>query len=188
MDALKLVKSPGAALVMGVKILRWAVLVSLIVTAMSAEVFLAAKSIEYIQERRGFINVIIMIFLFAVLTSALWVLLIFAFGNVLRSCLPQCGRRVFDCIYRYTIACVKHSASALFGLRNDVQTKSALSDDPDNDDEEWSCRIVYMERQFEKLVERATADMKDEIKALEKRIYDHEELRRQTERENDPTE
>jgi len=153
-EALKLVTNPGTAMTLFGRTLRWSVLLTLLATAMMAEVFLATQSVESIVNSRAFLNVVFMMLLFVVLSAALWVLLMFVFSETIRGCLCGCLNKLFDCIDRCTGSFVSSSASSLFGLRRNINTTSEMSDDMDEagrDGEEWTCRMVryvYVLRSF----------------------------------------
>lgn len=81
---------------------------------------------------------------------------------------------------RSTLACVKLTASGLFGLHKDVTSTSVMSDDNvDNGDADWNHRIQQMEYSFCKILDKAKEEIRDEILELEKRMHSHEEQLKQ---------
>lgn len=176
MAALKLATTPSNCFVAAGRLLRWCVLLSLVVTAMSAEVYLAAQSIQFIKFHKSFFNVIFMLTIVVVLTCALWVLLYCTLGELMRTVLPNWLGHMFDVIDRCTDYLVKGVATQVFGL-NDRTTRTASGED--DEEEEWVGRATHMERAIEKSIGEATEEIKEEIVELEKRLHEHEELKQQ---------
>lgn len=176
-EDLKVIRSPGKALVSCLRVLRWLILISLIATAFSAEVFLVAQAIASLRVFSSIFTVVMMGILSIVLTAALWVLIIFAFGNAIRACFCRCGTRIFDGIDKWTNYLVKLIGRLLFGLS--FKKKATSFEEEDTGEEEWTGRLVYMEHAMKKTVGEAKEDLKSEIAAMERRMYEHEDMMRQ---------
>lgn len=173
-EELKLANSSKGYLVAFGRMLRWLVLLSLVGTALYAEVYLFTQSIEFIRARRAFLNVAFMVIIVIILTAALWVLVFYSLSSIIIGVLPRFCRCGFTAIDNCTGRFARKVASLLFGLN-----VASMPDEDGNVEEEWTGRLGYLEKTFEKRMDKVSEDLTDEILALEKRLYEHEELQRQ---------
>jgi hypothetical protein len=159
---------------------RWFVLISLIATAMSAEVYLVLRAVSLIGKEKQYLIGISISILAVVLTVALWIIVCFSLENLIRNYTPNGVVRVFDIVDSFTIRHTGVIGNRLFGLKNhgDIGEK----------DEEWAGRLLHMEQMFdrtmtnaEKIFQRTVSDAKEELNgellAFEKRIYENQARR-----------
>jgi hypothetical protein len=159
---------------------RWFVLISLIATAMNAEVYLVLRAVSLIGKGKQYLVGISISILAVVLTIALWIIVCFSLENLIRNYAPNRVVQVFDLIDTFTIRHIGGIGVRLFGLKNHV--------DIGETDEEWAGRLLHMEQMFdrtmtnaEKMFERTVSDAKEELNgellAFEKRIHENQARR-----------
>jgi hypothetical protein len=166
--------SPTKIMGTGFAILRWSVFVTLVVTAMYAEVFIVTQAISSIVNRSAYFTVIFMTALAVVLTCALWILVFFAIGGVVRAVAPGIIGSVVRLLDRVTNSFSKAMAFRLFGLSKAERTPFSI----DNDDEEdgWQGRVAHLEQVISRTGNRIRDELKAEMLALEKRLYEHDRV------------
>jgi len=176
-NELKVIKSPGTALMVFGRILRWFVLISLLVTAMYAEVYLVSRAVTGFRTRQlPLLTMVIVVILVLILTAALWVLFFFTLSGLVQSVLPKKMNDSVSALDRCTDKFVKSVASRLFGLVEVTRSKATFDEETGEAGEEWTGRLTYMEKSFERAVSKATDDLKTEMFSLERRIYAHDDI------------
>jgi hypothetical protein len=166
--------SPTKIVATGFAILRWGLLVTLVVTAMYAEVFIVTQAISSIVNRSAYFTVIFMTVLAVVLTCALWILVFFAIGGVARAVAPGIIGSVVRLLDRITDSFSKAMAFRLFGLSKAERTPFVIG--KDDDEEEWQGRVAHLEQVVARTGNRIRDELKAEMLALEKRLYEHERV------------
>jgi hypothetical protein len=159
---------------MGVALLRWGVLITLVVTAMYAEVFIVTQAVSSIVNQSAYFTVIFMTILALVLTCALWILVFFTVGGVARAVAPGIVGSVVRFLDRLTDSFSKAMAYRLFGLSKAERTPFPTS--ADEEEEEWQGRMAHMEQMIFKTGNRIRDELKAEMLALEKRLYEHDKI------------
>lgn len=114
------------------------------------------------------------------LTLALWVVLSFAIEGMIRRHLSGVLLKAFKAADRCSTYCVNWLALQLFGLKDGKLTFGQHAEE----EEEWAGRIVHMERMLQRTMDETKDDLTAEIKALEKRLYEHEFLLNNSKIEN----
>lgn len=126
-QGLTTIESPGKALVVSGKILCWLALISLIVTAVYAEIYLAARTTNFLSMKSiPVIQVIITLLMVVLLTAALWDLFFFAVGGVARGLLPNKLKGCFRSVDWFSGFVVHRTTSRLFGLAEKTRTNASL--------------------------------------------------------------
>ena len=148
------------------KVVRWLVLVSLIVTTMFAFVYLVDRATVSIQVGMPIFRLVLLFVFLIILTPALWVLLL-ATGGVIRRYLPSRIRGCIGAVDNFTDYFVRKVASYLLGLEDTIVDYS-YEDEVQED--EWHGRMNYIEKNFERIVEQETEDLKSEMQELPARI------------------
>jgi hypothetical protein len=166
--------SPTKIVAAGIALLRWGVLITLVVTAMYAEVFIVTQAVSSIVNQSAYLTVIFMTILAVVLTCALWILVVFAVGGVARAVAPGIVGSVVRFLDRLTESFSKAMAYRLFGLSKAERTPFPTS--ADEEEEEWQGRMAHMEQMVLKTGNRIRDELKAEMLALEKRLYEHGKL------------
>ena len=105
---------------------------------------------------------------------ALWVVLNFTVEQAIRRHLPVCFQRVFNVINRCSSFFVNLVASRLFGLQEKAKVFRGGYSDEKEEEEEWTGRMTYLERAFDRSLEQAKEDLTSEMMALEKRLYERQ--------------
>lgn len=169
LKGIKLVMRRNSVRVLG-RLFRWVVLLSLIMTAMVAEMFLVSRLIFLVQtDTQGVVYIITVSTLGTILAIALWIVSRFAFEGIIRSCAPAPVSRGFDYSATYTNKFVERLSGFMFGQRRDP----FASDESDgNFNDEWISRAAYMEKVFERSLQKAKNELTSEIRELEQRLYD----------------
>jgi hypothetical protein len=163
---------------------RWLVLISLIATAMNAEVYLVLRAISLIGKGKGWIIIISVSVLAVMLTASLWIIVGFSLENLIRNYAPDRVVHIFDVIDNLTARYTAVIGTRLFGM----EVLSKNNGDTGEVDEEWAGRLLHMEEMFdqtmnkaEKMFERTVSDAREELSgellALEKRIYENQARR-----------
>lgn len=169
------VQSPTKALGTSLAFFRWCVLLSLVVTAMYSEVFLVRQAIESIVNFASYFTLVLTGILVVILTCALWIMVIFAIGGVARAMAPGVIGRIVRKLDTWTHNFSKFTASRLFGLSKSERMPYSIVDE-DSEEEEWEGRMAHMERAFDRTADRVRDELKAELVALEKRLYEHNHL------------
>jgi hypothetical protein len=104
-----------------------------------------------------------------VLTLALCVVIVFTFDKALRKRLPAGITRQTDKVDTWSTYLIGLVGGRLFGLYD--KTKSD-TDHNNEEAEEWTGRMTYLEHAIEKQIKSASDNLKDEIRGVEKRIYE----------------
>jgi hypothetical protein len=153
------------------RLVRWAALLSLIFTAMMAEIFLISRIISLVQDGADKVTFLIVLsILVTILTIALWIVARFAFHGIVRKCVSGPLSRGLDISVTYTNKFVEKLSGFLFGKRRDP----FVSNDPDEShDDEWISRVSYLEKTFERSLQKAKKELTSEILALEQRLHEH---------------
>jgi hypothetical protein len=163
---------------------RWFVLISLIATAMNAEVYLVLRAVSLIGQGKDYLIIIGISVLAVVLTAALWIIVGFSLEHLIRNFAPGRVVHIFDVIDTFTNYHTGVIGTRLFGLK--VHSKN--NGDIGEADEEWTGRLLHMEEMFdrtmtktEKMFARTVSDAREELSvellALEKRIYENQARR-----------
>lgn len=101
------------------------------------------------------------------LTTALWVVLTFALGGLIRSKLScRSLAHLYDFIDKANSYVVSAISRWLFGLRDENSKVLVLSDNEAAPSEDWSGRVNYLEKRFEQLLALTEKNMANEMKAL----------------------
>jgi hypothetical protein len=149
---------------------RWLVLLSLIATAMDTEIYLVVRAINLVREKDSFAVIVVVGILCILLTGALWVVVGFSVENLIRHFAPAPVVRCFDSVDGCTAFYVRLIGSRLFGLQDDVRVPATLNGDGVETSEEWTGRLMYMEKAMQKIVASSQDQITNEIHALEKRM------------------
>lgn len=156
---------------------RWLVLLTLLVTAMNAEVFLATRAVLSAKEGGNWLYVLFSIVLSLTLTVALWIVVVYALENFIQSFAPASLKRFFIVCNKCSQWVVDLVASQLFGVRRTTATAStATVGDGEELEEEWTGRLNHMEQLVEKAMMRSQENVRNEIRALEKRLAEQQAL------------
>jgi len=105
-----------------------------------------------------------------VLTVALWVVINFTVERAIRDYLPVCFQRVLDVINRCSSFFVNLVASRLFGLQEKTMLFRGEYDGEKEEEEEWTGRMTYLQRAFDRSLEQTKEDLTSEMMELEKRL------------------
>jgi hypothetical protein len=149
---------------------RWLVLLSLIVTAMDTEIYLVVRATTLIREKDAFIVIVVIVVLCILLTGALWVVVGFSIENLIRDYAPESVVRCFNSVDGCTAFYVGVIGSRLFGLQDNVRVPTTLNGNGVETTEEWTGRLMYMEKAMQKIVATSQDQITNEIRALEKRM------------------
>jgi len=149
------------------RILRWFVLLSLIATTLSSDFYLLGRMYSYIERGYGWVTFVFVLFFFILLTVALFIVLRYAFEGLVRSCAPDVANRWFSQDRGCTRFLVKKVATFIFGLGSKRLTSY---EEDSRSDEEWTGRLTYLEKSFERTIQKAKEELSEEIAALEKRL------------------
>jgi hypothetical protein len=149
---------------------RWLVLLSLIITAMDTEVYLVVRAIGLIREKQAFVVIVVVVILCIFLTGALWVVVGFSVENLIRDFAPASVVRCFNTVDGCTAFYVRIVGSRLFGLQDNVRVPATLNGNGVETSEEWTGRLMYMEKAMQKMVASSQDQITNEIHALEKRM------------------
>jgi hypothetical protein len=149
---------------------RWLVLLSLIVTAMDTEIYLVVRATTLVREKDAFIVIVVIVVLCILLTGALWVVVGFSIENLIRDYAPESVVRCFNSVDSCTAFYVGVIGSRLFGLQDNVRVPTTLSGNGVETTEEWTGRLMYMEKAMQKIVATSQDQITNEIRALEKRM------------------
>lgn len=166
------------------RLLRWCALASLIATAMYEFVYLASRALIGLE--RG-IPVFRLVFILCIMVitapAALWILVVVAVKGIVRAHMPEPAADWINAAHHHTDKFVHNVASWLFGL-GEKKIKSVASQESDTAkvDQEWMGRLNYI-RVFERKVDQSNETLQSEILALEKRLYEHDEIMRRTQDE-----
>jgi hypothetical protein len=152
------------------KIGRWLVLLSLIITAMDTEVYLVVRAITLIREKDAFAVIVVILVLCILLTGALWVVVGFSVENLIREFAPESVVRCFNSVDGCTAFYVGIIGRRLFGLQDNVRVPTTLNGNGVETTEEWTGRLMYLEKAMQKMVASSQDQITNEIRALEKRM------------------
>eukprot|EP00978_Attheya_sp_CCMP212_P019285 scaffold53842_cov84-Attheya_sp.AAC.1 len=167
--------SVHGALALGTRIGRWCIFIALITTAFAAEVFLVSQSIYLIQKKDINAMTVVLWILCLILTLALWVMVNYAFKEMIRSFTSPNGFRLYQNFNWYPLRVVKAMGRRIFGISKSLPVNQGDAEEVGGADEEWTGRLSYMEKSFKNSLEDTKAELIDEIIALEKRLYEHED-------------
>jgi hypothetical protein len=167
--------SVRGSLVMGARIGRWCIFIALITTAFSAEIFLVTQSIFLIKQKDINAITIVLWILCLILTLALWVMVNYAFKEMIRSCTSPNAFRYYEKFNWYPLRVVKAMGRRIFGISKSLPVNQGDEEEVSGAEEEWTGRLSYMEKSFKNSLEDTKAELIDEIIALERRLYEHEE-------------
>jgi hypothetical protein len=171
-DSLRWTQRRRSAVILFGRVFRWVVLLSLLVTALDAEIYLVGKAIEHGKNQDSFFTLVCVAFLAIILACALWIVVMFAMEGFIRACFPVLAIRFFEKDAWMSIV-VRKIARRLFGLESEADIFAQVDDQAE---EEWEGRLTYLEKSFERSLQKVTEDITDEIKALEKRLYESQVL------------
>jgi hypothetical protein len=149
---------------------RWLVLLSLIATAMDTEVYLVVRATNFVREKDAFAVTVIIVVLCILLAGALWVVVAFSVENLIRDFAPESVVSCFNSVDGCTAFCVGIIGSRLFGLQDNVRVPTTLNGNGVETAEEWTGRLIYMEKAMQKIVANSQDQITNEIRALEKRM------------------
>lgn len=147
------------------RLFKWLVLMSLIATAMVAEVFLVRRAIQVTTDGyTDWATLCLVGFLSISLAFSLWIMFSFAFERMVWKFTPSY-------LNRCTRFIVRTMSKTIFGS----PVRLGANDD-DGRDDEWSGRMTYIERMFERSQQQTKKDVAAEISSLEQRIYEQKAL------------
>jgi hypothetical protein len=149
---------------------RWLVLLSLIVTAMDTEVYLVVRATNLLLEKDAFAVTAVIVVLCILLTGALWIFVGFSIENLIRDFAPESVVRCFNSVDSCTALYVGIIGSRLFGLQDNVRVPTTLNGNGVETSEEWTGRLMYLEKAMQKIVANSQDQITSEIRALEKRM------------------
>jgi hypothetical protein len=149
---------------------RWLVLLSLIVTAMDTEVYLVVRATNLLLEKDAFAVTAVIVVLCILLTGALWIVVGFSIENLIRDFAPESVVRCFNSVDSCTALYVGIIGSRLFGLQDNVRVPTTLNGNGVETSEEWTGRLMYLEKAMQKIVANSQDQITSEIRALEKRM------------------
>jgi hypothetical protein len=147
------------------RISRWVLLMCLILTATFAQITLGAAFVNGIIHDMYIFYLIMIFCVVVILTPALLILVIFSLG-IFEKFLPERLKgpiagteRVNDFIVRFI------AANLGFG-------ETAVDEGDEDGEDEWLGRVVHIERYLETTTLEARDEMKTQLAALEKRLYE----------------
>jgi hypothetical protein len=149
---------------------RWLVLLSLIVTAMDTEVYLVVRATNFVREKDAFAVTVVIVVLCILLTVALWVVVGFSIENLIRDFASESVARCSNSVDGCTAFYVGIIGSRLFGLQDNVRVPTTLNGNGVETAEEWTGRLMHMEKAMQKIVVNSQDQITNEIRALEKRM------------------
>jgi len=167
--------SVHGALAVGNRIGRWCIFIALITTAFSAQVFLMTQSVFLIKNLDINAMTIVLWILCLILTLALWVMVNYAFKEMIRSCTSPNAFRYYENFNWYPLKVVEAMGRRIFGISKSLPVNQGDAEEVGGAEEEWTGRLSYIEKSFKNSLEDTKAELIDEIIALEKRLYEHEE-------------
>jgi hypothetical protein len=105
------------------------------------------------------------------LSSALWIMIMFALQGFIR---PNLRGR-FVCIYDTIDKCTNRFVAAvsrrLFGLKDNTKgERTSLDDNAGPAEEDWTGRLHYMEQRFQAMLTEAKNELQNDIHALEQQV------------------
>jgi hypothetical protein len=161
--------SPRKVFIRAVYVCRWLVLLTLISTALSAEVFLVGRAIVLLKEQDKWFIVVVSILMAVVLTASLWSLILYLFEGVVNQLAPPPIVRGFELCKKYSSYVVRMAVGLIFDIQTNDESIVPSDDDKDGE-EEWHGRVNYLVRAMEKALLGAKKEVLSELQALEKRL------------------
>lgn len=155
---------------------RWLVLISMISTALNAEIFHASRATLAIKNRQGYFNLIIAVVLFVLLSAGLLIMTIFAFEHIVEEFAPGWAKSFFGIFQRISNRCVLLGAWYIFGVREVSVAGVKEIDTKDSEGDEWNGRLHYMECFVQKALIQTKEDISLQIEELEKRLVEKQAL------------
>ena len=176
-ESLSKVDSPQQAAVCASVAFRWLVLLTLLVTAMNAEVFLVTRAIYSAKDSGSWLYVLFSIVLALTLTVALWIVVVHALEKFVQSYAPESLKRFYNMSNKCSQWVVNQVARRLFGVRQTAATTSSGSlVGGEEGEEEWAGRLNHMEQMVEKAMLHSEENVRNEIRALEKKLAEQQAL------------
>uniref|UniRef100_A0A7S3L3W8 Ion transport domain-containing protein n=1 Tax=Amphora coffeiformis TaxID=265554 RepID=A0A7S3L3W8_9STRA len=155
--------------IIGTRLFRVLVLIAIIVTAMSAEVYLAARAYELVLNASLEIVTMVTIFsLTMILTMALVIVVNFALEGVFRNRVSGRAGMIMAKFHEGVRYCARRMGRSLFGLSDAI-----ARGDHNEEQENWETRLEYIERVFEKSLVEVKSDLHQDIIGFEKRLYEN---------------
>ncbi len=155
---------------------RWLVLLSMISTALNAEIFHASRAIVAVDRRQDYFNLIVAVVLFVLLSAGLLIMTIFAFENIVDEFTPGWMKGFFNIFQRISNFLVGIGAWYIFGVREVSVAGVKEIDTKDAEGDEWNGRIHYMEMFIQKALNQTKDDISLQIEELEKRMAEKQAL------------
>jgi hypothetical protein len=150
------------------RIFRCLILMSLVGSAMWAEVMLGAAFVKGLWNGMYLFYLIIIFAALAVLSPALLILVIFSFG-VFENFLPNSLKGPLSKTEKLNDYIVS-GLSQIFGFDDAYAVSSAADEEGAGD--EWLGAVVHIERAFQRTALRTRNETKNEIHQFEKRLYE----------------
>ena len=151
------------------RLVRVLVLIAIIATAMSAEVYLATRAYELLLNRNLEIVTLVTVFsLTMMLTMALLVVVNFSLEGVYRNRVSGRTGVIMTKFHEGVQYTARRMGKSLFGLSDAI-----ARGDHDVDDKNWETRLEYIERVFEKSLVEVKSDIHHDIIGFEKRLYEN---------------
>ena len=154
---------------------RWLVLISMILTALNAEIFHASRAIVAIDRRDDYFNLIVAVVLLVLLSAGLLIMTIFAFEHIVKFT-PGCFKKTFGFFQNISDRFVRIGAWYIFGVREVSVAGVKEIDTKDAEGDEWNGRLHYMEVFIQKALTQTKEDISLQIEELEKRLADKQAL------------
>jgi hypothetical protein len=160
------------AFIVGTHVFRWIVLGTLILTAMSAEIFLAGRAVQSAKAGgdSDLFYVALSILLTVLLSVALWIVVVFVFEPIVQRCAPRIVVCTFGLCRRCSLSIVALVASRLFGVGQGANV--AVLGDGDDMQAAWNGRMDQIEQMVERALVHTRGSICHEIQCLEKRFAD----------------
>jgi hypothetical protein len=131
---------------------------------------LVVRAINLIREKQAFVVIVVVVTMCIMLTGALWVILGLCFEDLIRRYAPAPVVRCFNTVDNFTAFCVGRIGRRLFGLQENARPPTTLTGDGVDTVEEWTGRLMYMEKAVQKMVASSQEQVTKEIRALEERL------------------
>lgn len=155
---------------------RWLVLISMISTALNAEIFHASRAIVAIDRRQDYFNLIVAVVLLVSLSAGLLIMTIFAFEHIVEQFAPGWTKAIFGIFQRISNRFVRVGAWYIFGVREVSIAGVKEIDTKDAEGDEWNGRLHYMEIFIQKALNQTKDDISSQIEELEKRLVEKQAL------------
>lgn len=155
---------------------RWLVLISMILTALNAEIFHASRAVLAIRSHQDYFNLVTAVVLFVLLSAGLLVMTIFAFENLVEQFAPSWAQAIFEIFQRLSSICVRLGAWYIFGVREVSVAGVKEIDTKDSEGEEWYGRLHYLEGVIKNSLQQTKEDIVLNIEELEKRLVEKQAL------------